>query len=386
MRENGRKNELNNNKIIGMAEKEAKYEGKLAFYIGSLNKGGAERVFVNLAEYFQSRGYQIVMVTQYRKENEYELAEGIKRVISDITPAETTGSRAVNFYRRVSRLHRIWKEEKPDLVLSCVGKNNFMAIVTTMFTKTKAVVSVVGEAGEEYPNRLMKTLANLLFPFASGVILQTERSKSFFSERISKTAVILPNSLNPLFIREPFRGEREKRIVSVGRLDANKNHEMMIRAFAGLADRYPDYTMTIYGEGELREHLQKLIVDLKLENRVFLPGVVPDVADKIEKASLFLLVSYSEGVSNALIEALALGLPSIATDVRSGGTRELIRDGENGLIIPAGDEEALKKAMDRLLSDREYARQLGEQARKIQKRLAPERVNRQWQEYFEKLL
>ncbi len=381
-----KKNELNNNKKDEDVKKERKYAGKLAFYIGSLNKGGAERVFVNLAEYFQNKGYQIVMVTQYRKEDEYVLAEGIRRVISDIPPEETTGSRAVNFYRRMSRLHRIWKKERPDLVLSCVGKNNFMAVVTTMFTKTKPVVSVVGEAKEEYPNRLMKALANLLFPFASGVILQTERSKSFFSQRVSRTSVILPNSLNPLFIRERFRGEREKRIVSVGRLDANKNHEMMIRAFAGLAGRYPEYTLTIYGEGELREHLQKLIASLGLEEKVFLPGVVPDVAERIEKAALFLLVSYSEGVSNALIEALALGLPVIATDVPSGGTQELIRHGENGLIIPPGDEEALKAAMERLLSDGEYAERLGEQAHKIQERLAPERVNRQWQEYFESIL
>ncbi|MDE5931851.1 MAG: glycosyltransferase, partial [Lachnospiraceae bacterium] len=295
------KNELNNNKKNKNGKNKGKNAGKIAFYIGSLNKGGAERVFVNLAEYFQNAGYQIVMVTQYRKEDEYELAGGIRRVISDITPQETTGSRLVNFYRRVHKLHRIWKEEAPDLALSCVGKNNFMTIVTTMFTKTKPVVSVVGEAKEEYPNKLMKFLANLLFPFASGVILQTERSRSFFSEKVSKTAVILPNSLNPLFLRERFQGEREKRIVSVGRLDANKNHEMMIRAFAALADRYPEYTLTIYGEGELREALQKLIVSLGQEDRVFLPGVIPDVADKIGTAALCLLVSYSEGISNALI-------------------------------------------------------------------------------------
>lgn len=377
------KNELNNNKKNKNSKENA---GKLAFYIGSLDKGGAERVFVNLAEYFQNEGYQIVMVTQYRKAEEYALADGIKRVISDITPQETTGSRLINFYRRVHKLHRIWKEEAPDLVLSCVGKNNFMTIVTTMFTKTKPVVSVVGEAKEEYPSRLMKFLADFLFPFASGVILQTERSRSFFSKRVSKTSVILPNSLNPLFLRERFQGEREKRIVSVGRLDANKNHEMMIRAFAVLAEKYPEYTLTVYGEGELREALQKLIVSLHLENRVFLPGVIPDVADKIEKAALFLLTSYSEGVSNALIEAMALGLPVIATDVPSGGTQELIRHGENGWIIPAGDEKALEKAVDALLSDSGLAEKLGKEAHKIQERLAPERVNEQWREYFERII
>lgn len=357
--------------------------GKLAFYIGSLHKGGAERVFVNLAEYFLGQGYQVVMVTQYRKEDEYVLVDGIDRVISDITPQEITGSRILNFYRRLRKLHRIWKQEKPDLVLSCVGKNNFMTVVTTMFTRTKAVVSVVGEAKEEYPTKLMKTLANLLFPYATGVILQTERSRAFFSKIVGKTAVILPNSLNPLFIRPRFQGEREKRIVSVGRLDANKNHEMMIRVFANLIAKYPEYTLTIYGEGELREYLQELILVLKLEGKVFLPGIIPDVAEKIEKAALFLLTSNSEGVSNALIEAMALGLPVIATDVPSGGTVELIQHGENGWIIPVGDAVALEEAMDGILSDSELADRLGKEAHKLQERLAPEHVNTQWKAYFE---
>lgn len=380
-------NELNNNmnekKTRNINENEGKLaKRKIAFYIGSLNKGGAERVFVNLAEYFLNQDYQIVMVTQYQKEDEYELAKGIDRVISDITPQETTKSRIRNFCRRVRKLHRIWKTEQPDLVLSCVGKNNFMVIVTTMFTKTKPVVSVVGEAQEEYPNRLMKTLANILFPFAAGVILQTERSRAFFSKRVNETAVILPNSLNPLFLRPMFLGEREKRIVSVGRLDANKNHEMMIRAWANLADKYPDYTLTIYGEGELRDYLQEMITSLGLSDKVFLPGVIPNVAERIEKASLFLLTSYSEGVSNALIEAMALGLPVIATDVPSGGTVELIEHGKNGWIIPVGDEKALEEAMDRLLSDSDFAGKLGRQAYKLQEKFAPERVNSQWEAYF----
>lgn len=386
-------NELNNNITGEKIKNNTLHAGKLAgapvkisFYIGSLSKGGAERVFLNLAEYFSAQDYKVVMVTQYKKEDEYELPKGIDRVISDITPQETTKSRVANFLRRMSKLHRIWKTEQPDLVLSCVGKNNFMTIVSTMFTKTRPVVSVVGEAKEEYPNLLMRMLADILFPFAAGVILQTERSRSFFSKRVGKAAVVLPNSLNPNFLRPRYEGERDKRIVSVGRLDVNKNHEMMIRAFAKLMSKYPEYTLTIYGEGELHAHLLSIVEDLNAQKRVFLPGVIPDVAEKIEKASLFLLTSYSEGVSNALIEALALGLPVIATDVPSGGTVELIEHGESGWIIPAGDEAALTEAMDMILSDTALADKLGKQAHKIQDRLAPERANKQWQAYFEKCI
>lgn len=369
-----------------MKEKgEKKY---ICFYIGSLHKGGAERVFVNLAEYFQKKGYRVTMVTQYQfsEEEEYALPHGVKRVLSDLTEEELSNSRLVNFCRRVKKLHSIWKREKPNLVLSCIGKNNFMTVVTTMFTKTKPVVSVVGEAKEEYPSRLMRMLANLLFPFADGVILQTERSRRFFHKRVQKRAVILPNSLNPDFIKPRYEGEREKRIVSVGRMDANKNHEMMLRAFAALAKRYPAYTLTIYGEGELRGYLEELAERLGVADRVFLPGMIQDVARQIERAALFLLTSYSEGVSNALIEALASGLPVIATDVPSGGTVELITDGTNGLVIPAGDEKALERAMDRVLGDPDYADRLGREAAKIQEKLAPERVNGLWQAYFEKIM
>lgn len=360
----------------------------ICFYIGSLHKGGAERVFVNLADYFQKKGYRVTMVTQYQfpANEEYALPQGVRRVLSDLTEEEVSNSRIVNFCRRVNKLHRIWKIEKPNLVLSCIGKNNFMTVVTTLFTRTKSVVSVVGEAKEEYPSRMMRMLANLLFPFADGIVLQTERSRYFFNKKIQRKAVILPNSLNPDFIRPRYEGVRDKRIVSVGRMDANKNHAMMIRAFASLAERYPDYTLTIYGEGELRKALEELVEQLGLSDRVFMPGVIPDVAKQIEKASLFLLTSYSEGISNALIEALATGLPVISTDVPSGGTVELITDKVNGLIIPVGDEKALERAMDRLLGDPAYADRLGKKAVKIQERLAPERVNGLWQEYFEKLL
>ena len=161
---------------------------------------------------------------------------------------------------------------------------------------------------------------------------------------------------------------------------------MMIRAFAALKDRYSEYTLTIYGDGELRQFLEDLAEELGISERVFLPGVIPDVAAQIERAALFLLTSYSEGVSNALIEALASGLPVISTDVPSGGTAELMTDGENGLIIPVGDQGALEEAMDKLLGDSAYADRLGRKAIKIQQRLAPERVNSLWRKYFDEIM
>ena len=188
----------------------------VAFYIGSLKKGGAERVFVNLASWFLARGYEVTMVTQYQKENEYELPKGVKRVLSDLTPEEE-GGRLANIWRRFRKLRRIFRETGADLVLSTIGKNNFMAILANAFMPTKVVVSVVAEPTEEYPNALMRFLAKTLFYFADGIVMQTTDAVRFFQKSLQKKCVILKNSLNPDFVRPRFEGARQQDIVAVGR-------------------------------------------------------------------------------------------------------------------------------------------------------------------------
>ncbi len=144
----------------------------IAMLIGSLTKGGAERVLVNLADYFVNSGYRVTMVTQYRWEDEYPLNKKVKRVLSDISKEETSKSRIVNFKRRFMKLREIWKSEKPDVILSFIGKNNMMAILTSRFLNIPVAVSVRADPGQEYYNFWMRTLARNLFARADGVILQ----------------------------------------------------------------------------------------------------------------------------------------------------------------------------------------------------------------------
>ena len=161
--------------------------GSVAFYIGSLKKGGAERVFVNLATYFLEQGCNVTMVTQYKKENEYELPAGIRRVISDLTPEEE-GGRIVNLFRRYKKLRRIFREIHADVVLSTIGKNNFMALLANAFLPTKVVVSVVAEPTEEYPTKGMRLLAKTLFYAADGIVMQTADAVRFFQPSLQKNA------------------------------------------------------------------------------------------------------------------------------------------------------------------------------------------------------
>ena len=177
-------------------------EKSIAFYIGGLCIGGAERVICNLAEYFYSEGYRVTMVTKVCDEKEYELNPGIKRVIADITPEEETASRIRNLFARIAKLKRIWKEVKPDVIVSFIRKNNLMAIASAAPLGIPVVVSVRSAPERELKGFGFKTISFLLFRQAAGVVLQTREAYDFFPGYLRAKAVVLPNSINPDFLKE----------------------------------------------------------------------------------------------------------------------------------------------------------------------------------------
>ena len=362
--------------------KDKKIMKRIALFINSLQKGGSERVMVNLAEYFYNQKYDVILVTQYKRENEYALLPQIRRIYSEPQEEELTGSRIKNFLLRFRLLREIWKSYQPDIILSFLGKNNLMAIATAAFLPAKVAVSVRGEPTMEYEGRLMQLLAKWLFRFADGVILQTARVKDFFPKAVQKKSVILKNPLNPSFLEQKPAPQRDNMIVAAGRLDENKNHAMLIHAFAKIAGEYPELKLVIYGEGELRESLTQLAAEKELTDRITLPGSIDNVAEEIGRAKIFVLTSNTEGMPNSIIEAMVLGTPVISTDCPCGGPATLINDGENGLLVPVGDAYALADAMRRLLADEGLANKISQNARRLAEELSPERVDREWLEYL----
>ena len=359
---------------------------KIALYISSLRRGGAERVMANLAGYFYREGYQVLMVTTRKEETEYEIPEGIVRQISEPPSEELCSGRLSNFMKRFFRLRGIWKEEKPDVILSFIGKNNMMAILTSRGLQIPVVVSVRGEPTEEYYSRGLRLMARQLFRFSDGVVLQTKRSGAFFPEAVQKKAVILRNPVHPDFFRERFEGEREKTIIAVGRVDENKNHEMLVRAFTGIAHDFPEYRLLIYGEGEKRKRLQELAKELGMAERIFLPGNAEHVEEMIYKARVFVLPSNTEGMPNTLIEAMLLGITVVATDCPCGGPAELIRHGQNGLLTPVGDVKKLEENLRRVLENPREADRMGRNAAQIKNLYQAEAVYGSWKTYLESVM
>lgn len=403
-----------------MSNKENQRKPHIAMYIGSLQKGGAERVMTNLAVYFFEQGYKVTLVTTYLAEQEYEVKhaawkrvpagadkavlvsdteenpawvdpnggepDGIQRVFSALLKSEQEG-RIKNFSKRKEKLRKIWKDLQPDVVLSFIGKNNIMALSTATREDIKVVVSVRADPEMEYNTKGLKAGMLATFGKAAGIVVQTGGARKWFPLFLRSKCVILPNALNPAFIRKRYVGDREKSIVMVGRLDENKDQALVMKCFADITkERFKDYKLVLYGDGPDRSKLQRLATSLGIDNRCVFAGSVRHVAEHIEKASLFVLASRQEGMPNALIEAMSLGLPCIATDCPCGGPSDLIINNENGVLVPVSDEKAMKEAIIRVLSDENFAERIGKAATKVQDYYNPEVTNLKWKNYFEKII
>ena len=373
-------------------------EKSIAFYIGGLCIGGAERVICNLAEYFYSEGYRVTMVTKVRDEKEYELNPEIRRIIADITPEEETGSRIHNLFARINKLRRIWKEVYPDVIVSFIRKNNLMAIASAVPLGIPVVVSIRSAPERELKGFGFKTISFLLFRKAAGVILQTREAYDFFPGYIRAKAVVLPNSINPEFLKASEELEtqgdgsstnsaREKKIIAVGRIDDNKNQRLLVDAYARIAMQYPDWSLELVGDGSCKKSLEEYVRALPCKDRINFTGAVDDVAKRMSEASIFVLPSKIEGMPNALIEAMVMGMACISTDCPCGGPRDLIAaDESNGVLVPVDNVDAMAMALKRLITNGILRDSMGTNARKIGSSLNPDAVNKQWKMYIDNVV
>ena len=189
---------------------------------------------------------------------------------------------------------------------------------------------------------------------------------------------VIPNFVRrPVRIATPGTEHGPKRLLAMGRLGPEKGFDLLVDAFARVADAHPDWSLTILGEGDERGRLETLVRRLRLDGRVALPGRAADPFPHLASAHAFALSSRREGFPNALLEAMACGLPAVAFACRSGPA-EIIEHGRNGLLVPPGDLTRFALALDRVMGSGAVRAQIGRNAREIATVLTPERVLVAW--------
>lgn len=350
---------------------------RILFYINAIHQGGAERVMVNLAKQFAEKGDEVCLVTSLHENWEYPVSEHVRRISFEEKGYVKEGFVKQNI-QWIKKLRKVTREINPDVIISFMAEPNFRTILATWGLKCKTIISVRGEPIQEYPNKVYRMLAKSLYLFASGVVFQTEDAQKWFSGRIQKKSEIIYNQVDEKFYNCAINEER-KDIVTCGRLVELKNQKMLIDAFARISDEVAA-DLYIYGEGHLRAALESQVKRLNLEKRVFLPGDITAVEKMLSKAALFVLPSDSEGMPNALMEAMAVGVPCISTDCPCGGPRMLFQGDEEGLI-PVGDVDALAEKLREFVLDKNRCKEQGEKMKAYALEFTPERIFKKWDDY-----
>ena len=341
--------------------------------------GGAQRVCYNLINWIQRNTEAKVHLVICTKDVTGEVTFDLSLFSHSYLPRGT-----VNI---IFSLRKEIKKHNTDVLLTMGVPSAVYSVPASIGLGIKHVISERNDPAHFAGSKLTKILSRLLMRRADGYVFQTKEAQAYYGGKIEKNSVIIPN---PLFIKVNScdienRDNREKIIVTTGRLNRQKNHPLLIKAFKQVHEKHPDYRLVIYGEGPERENGEALIKQLGLEKMVLLPGAINNVPEVLCQASLYVLSSNFEGMPNALMEAMALGLSCISTDCPCGGPRELIHNGENGILVPVGDKNALVKAILYMIEHPEKAKAMGGEAAKIRETHASNRICQQWYNYFQEI-
>lgn len=321
---------------------------KILFYTHGLVDGGAERLWSCLATAFKKRGYDVVFVVDFA-------ATENRQNLDDSIPLHTLGKGHIQATRRLAR---ILADERPDVTLSAVGGSNTKLMMAIAMSGVAARPILSYHGYEEWKSGLLSLATYLTLPLLSAASARTVavsdglRDKLVTTWRSNSRKTIAVH--NPVFFPEtarvPTASElqgREEVILAVGRYVSQKDYPTLIRAFARL-DR-PNARLMILGKGPGQQDAARQAAELGVADRVSMPGYLADPWSAYETAKCFVLSSRSEPFGNVIVEALAHGLPVVAT--ACSGPLEILEHGRYGKIVPVGDDLQLADAINATLND-----------------------------------
>lgn len=383
---------------------------KIMFHVNSLGKGGAERVIVNLAGQFVKKGIDVIIATEWQAEDEYVPVSAVRRIDVGLTDAEEKLGRRKKQTIRKNRLRKLIVNERPDAVLAFCRNANYRAVLAASGTGVPCIVSVRNDPKVYYASVTQKIISKYLYGKAEGIVFQTDEAADFFRGKIQEKSRVILNPISENYLNLPkdaqLAGDKDlnnkdvniegvnkrKSIVSVGRITDAKDQITLIKAYEkliGIDDIYKDYKLEIYGErGEdnTLDILTKYIDEHKLGEQVVFMGLSSQLEKDIVDDYMFVLPSKYEGMPNALLEAMVLGLPVISTDCPCGGPRMLINDGDNGYLVPVGDVDCICDRMKTLVDDVDKARSMGKKAAEVVDKVLPEVIADEWLGYVKSLI
>ncbi|MBI4615965.1 MAG: glycosyltransferase family 4 protein [Planctomycetes bacterium] len=357
--------------------------GRLALFIASLAAGGAERVLSGLANAWAERGRDVLLVTLAPASSDfYTLHRAVRRVGLGLLKDSSNPLEAVRANaRRLAALRLALSEARPEVLVSFMTGANVLSLAASKGLSFPVVVSERIDPREWSEGWFWSAARQLLYPSASALVVATESVAAWAKEEFRRVRVhVIPN---PVLVSggrgapSPLPADRVRTVLAMGRMTRQKGFDLLLAAFGRVVPRHPGWRLVILGGGEERPRLDALVRELGIADKVSMPGTTRDPSTFFSAAEIFVLSSRFEGFPNALLEAMAHGLPVIAADCPSGPA-EIVTDGEDGLLVPREDVPALASGLDRLMSDPEERARLGARAKEVRERFSLDRILALW--------
>jgi GalNAc-alpha-(1->4)-GalNAc-alpha-(1->3)-diNAcBac-PP-undecaprenol alpha-1,4-N-acetyl-D-galactosaminyltransferase len=360
---------------------------RILVVISSLGGGGAERVVVELAEYLVASGREVTLLTLNGDDPDaYPVPAGVERDRMEIRYSPYfPGHSLVYFFIRLREMRQRIREARPDVVLAFLDQTNIRAILCTRGTGIPLVITERSNPARHPLIQPWRFARRMLYPHAEALVVQTVAAARWFAGFVpSEKIVEIPKAVRgPQFTAGDVKQDsRDDRVVlAVGRLEPVKGFDLLLEAFARSGLGEDGWRLVLVGEGSERGRLLEQSRRLGI-TRLDMPGYVHDVPARIARCSIFALTSRYEGFPNALLEAMQLGRACVSFDCENG-PRELINDGQNGVLVGAEDVDALAAALRQLGGDEELRRRLGQAALDVHTRFAPGELYRRWSDVLD---
>lgn len=355
---------------------------KIVYLINTLKVGGAAKMLKYVANLSTDIFKDVTIVSMY--DDSYD-GKDLKGSIDVVCLGFDNVNRFFRQFIMVSQIKATIKELNPDIVCSFISHVCFIGRLATL--RNRELIYISAERGDPFTEPyIWKKLVRWTYRKSDYCFFQLDRARDFFGEEVSKKSFVIPNPAIFNKLVEPYFGQRKKTIVSAGRFGAEKRYCDLLDAFSIVHNKYADFSLTIYGDGPMLPSYNKQVKDLGLEDVVSFPGYVDCFAQRIREDGVFVLSSLFEGIPNALIEAMSVGIPCVATDCTPGGPAFLFQNESRGLLVPVKDPVAMADAIIRYIENPVLARNNGKAAINVVNQLKEEQIRTKWLDAFKTIL
>ena len=328
------------------------------FVVPSLSDGGAERVVSILSSELAHIIEKVYVLTYWDTDFNYPMDNRV--CVINLSGGDKYAYERIAKKRRVKIMREIIRREAPDVIVPFLPQVCLQVGIATLGMECNIIQTIRNDPKTSPGKKTRRLLRDFQIRCARCTIVQNEEQLNYFPPKWRNKIHILPNPISKPFLDKEYKGSEKFKAVSVGRLIEQKNFTLLIDAFSEFVKKHPDATLSIYGDGALKNALQKQILDNKMNDNIFLKGRSDCLQEILANSSVFIMSSDFEGMPNSLMEAMAVGIPVISTDCPTG-PKELIGDNERGYLVETGNvsqmammiedvyqnyEMALKKSLD----------------------------------------